>query len=152
MVNMAVCMYSLCISCMAINIFPVLRSVEYFNANVYSVAEERRQLSVEYVAQGVDWNVAMLSRSLFWSVWDEVLPIVVPDKQSVLMLTDLASVASVKPQLFLLCLPGSKSYAFLNSLFTRKKVPCILVCLKKKVNGPNCRLWFPLQCSFCPVV
>lgn len=75
------CVYSLCMSCMSINIFLVLRSVEYFNANVYSVAEERRQLSVEYVAWGVNWNVAMLSRSLFWSVWDEVLPIVVPDKK-----------------------------------------------------------------------
>lgn len=57
--------------------------MEYFNANVYSVAGERRQLSVEFVAWGVGWNVAMLSRSLFWSVWDEVLPIVVPDKQRV---------------------------------------------------------------------
>lgn len=33
-----------------LNIFPVLMSVDYFNANVDSVAEERRQLSVEYVA------------------------------------------------------------------------------------------------------
>lgn len=39
----------------------------------------------------------MLSRSLFWSVW----AVVVPDKQSGLMLMDLASVvAPVEPQLF----------------------------------------------------
>lgn len=34
----------------ALNIFPLLRSVDFFfNANVYSVAEERQQLSVESV-------------------------------------------------------------------------------------------------------
>lgn len=50
--NLAVCMYVLFVYLVheSLNSFPVLRSVDYFNANVYSVAEERRQLSVEYVA------------------------------------------------------------------------------------------------------
>lgn len=37
----------------ALNIFPVLRHSGLLNANVYSVVEQRQQLSVEYAAWGV---------------------------------------------------------------------------------------------------
>lgn len=49
----------------------------------------------------------MLSRSLFWSVWVVVLPIVVPDKQGVGECLWTSVVASVKLIYLLLGFPGS---------------------------------------------
>lgn len=115
----------------ALNIIPVVRHSGLLNANLYSVAEQRQQLSAEFAA----WGVTLLERShagglLCWSVWGAVVWIVVPDREWVLVCglgkNCCISQTSVVVVVFLLLCSTIK---FLSTAFSLPKICCCFLFL-----------------------